>query len=104
MAIIPVVFKIANDFFFADTDSEDENDMGDDKIYGFVESVIPRMSDRQFQMHFRLQPESFEVTLKMLHSVICRDQQVTPGQPRISLEKELLLTLWSLANLESFRL
>ncbi|KAK9751299.1 hypothetical protein QE152_g5182 [Popillia japonica] len=57
--------------------------------------------DRQFREHFRMSPETFEEFLKKLHTVT--ERNVLVGHPEILLEKQGMITLWCLANMESFR-
>ncbi|KAK9685405.1 DDE superfamily endonuclease [Popillia japonica] len=48
-----------------------------------------------------MSPETFEEFLKKLHTVT--ERNVLVGHPEILLEKQGMITLWCLANMESFR-
>lgn len=50
-----------------ESDSDDENEQIE-KIQGFSETIVPHMSNRQFKMHFRLQPSTFEDLLVKLQT------------------------------------
>lgn len=82
-------------------DSDDEESVNLEKIKNFVEETVPYFTDRQFREHFRMSPETFEEFLKKLHTVT--ERNVLVGHPEILLEKQGMITLWCLANIESFR-
>ncbi|KAJ8968794.1 hypothetical protein NQ314_002102 [Rhamnusium bicolor] len=82
-------------FFEDDSDNEySENEMF------FAEEVIPRMRSHQFKLHFRIDPETFDDLISKLHEVYIPKVK---GHPEICFEKSALLTVWYLANIESFR-
>ncbi|VEN45580.1 unnamed protein product [Callosobruchus maculatus] len=72
-----------------------------EKTANFAEYTIVQFNDKQFKQHFRLNRETFEILLRELNN----DNMlvVQAGQPEILLEKQLLITLWCLANIECFR-
>ncbi|KAJ8927674.1 hypothetical protein NQ314_019830 [Rhamnusium bicolor] len=93
--LIPIMYSAYNMFFEDDSDNEySENEMF------FAEEVIPRMRSHQFKLHFRMDPETFDDLLSKLHEVYIPKVK---GQPEICFEKSALLTVWYLANIESFR-
>jgi hypothetical protein len=84
-------------FFFDDEDDDDDNTR-------HAEEIVPRYTDHQFQSHFRMSPQTFENLLIRLynlveHNIVGR----AGGNVEVSLEKQLLVALWYLANIESFR-
>jgi hypothetical protein len=84
----------------------DEDEDGDnviEKIENFAESTVPNFNDKQFKGHFRLYPTTFEVLLQKLHEATDSLHDIHKGQPELPLEKQTLITLWCLANVESFR-
>lgn len=72
-------------------DSTNEEDCIVEKVYNYIEETVPNLPDRQFQMNFRMCPE-YRVTT---------DRGV--GFPRTSLEKEVMICVWYMSNVESFR-
>lgn len=83
-------------------DSEDEeNSSVLQKNENFAEEVVPRFTNRQFKEHFRMAPNTFEDFLRKLQQVSSNGIEI--GHPEISLEKQAMITLWCLANTESFR-
>lgn len=82
-------------------DSDDEEIVGVEKIDNFAEETVPRFGNRQFKEHFRMKPETFEDFLQKLHAV--SNERVIVGKPEIFIEKQAMITLWYLANMESFR-
>ncbi|XP_052814020.1 putative nuclease HARBI1 [Mya arenaria] len=68
----------------------------------FFEETIPRYSFDEFRQHFRLTRPSFEIILTYLGSMEGQGP-TNKGRKQIPLEKELLVTLWYLGNLESIR-
>lgn len=100
--IIATVVSFANEIFFRDSDSDDEENLILEKVDNYAEDTVPYMNDRQFQMPFRMTPATFEILLRKMHFVQNRD---TPqrGRPSISLEKEVMILIWCLGNIECFR-
>ncbi|KAJ8930649.1 hypothetical protein NQ314_016564 [Rhamnusium bicolor] len=92
---------IAQEIMFND-DSDDEVEITVlEKVDLFSEEVIPRIENHQFQLHFRIDPDTFEDLLRKLSITFTRNIKV--GNPELNFEKQVLLTVWYLANLESFR-
>ncbi|CAG9841114.1 unnamed protein product [Diabrotica balteata] len=60
----------------------------------YYEVTIPNYSDTQFQEHFRMSRETFEVLLQRVQQFV----EVT----RIPLRKKLLFTLWTISKQNSF--
>lgn len=79
--------------------------LGDEKqrIRGYVENVIPGYTDEDFRRMFRMKPETFEILLGHLKTL----PEIQPlGHGRrdpISIEKQLLITLWYLGGIDSIR-
>ncbi|KAF2902072.1 hypothetical protein ILUMI_04114 [Ignelater luminosus] len=90
--------QCAKQFFMDDSDEEDSTE----KLNGFAENVVPLMADHQFQLHFRMSPTTFEYLLHAVYG-IRQNPTVNVGQPQINLDKQLMITVWYLGNLESFR-
>lgn len=100
--VIGFILNFVWEIFFqdADDDSEEEN-VKIPKVEQYAEEIVSRLSDKTFQMHFRITPNTFEVLFAKLHSI--EDNTVHIGCKEISLEKQLIVTIWYLANIESFR-
>ncbi|KAB0803254.1 hypothetical protein PPYR_00224 [Photinus pyralis] len=73
------------------------------KVIDFAEYTVPRFDTHQFREHFRLLPDTFDIILGYLHDIKNREHRKPDGRQEIYLEKQLLITIWYLANLESFR-
>lgn len=74
-----------------------------EKQENFAEIAVPNFSDNQFQQHFRMLPETFEILLRQLHDANDNIRVISRGQPEIPIEKQTLITLWCLSNIECFR-
>ncbi|XP_044755879.1 uncharacterized protein LOC123314580 [Coccinella septempunctata] len=95
------ILTVAHGNFLFDED-EDEVDVNvNEKVENFAELIVPQYSDKQFQQHFRMKPSTFEDFLQKLSHV--SHKSVGPGPPEIKIEKQAMITLWCLANMESFR-
>jgi hypothetical protein len=88
--------------YFMFDDSTDEENNIIEKIENFAEITVPNMNDHQFKMHFRMTPTTFE-------DLICKATRVARtrannvnhvGHPRMNIEKEFLIVIWCLSNLE----
>lgn len=86
-------------YAFYDSDSEVE-DTKLEKIWSYAETTVPYFSDKQFQRNFRMSSTTFEDLVQKCYTV--RVEHAS-GHPRMSLEKEVMITVWYLENLESFR-
>lgn len=84
-----------------DDDDEKEQENPSAKVEDYAEEIVPRFSNSQFKEHFRMVPATFEDLLQKLHAVTNKNVEV--GHPEMKLEKQAMLTLWYLANTESFR-
>lgn len=60
------------------------------------------MSDSVFQTHFRMAPATMERLLVMLGPRLAKSN-VGPGRPPVKADKQLMVAVWCLANMESFR-
>lgn len=69
------------------------------KVVSYIENVVTQWDDLDFRSHFRLTRTAVEILLLELNFKNC----VTPGRPPNAPLDSLLLTLWTLANQESFR-
>lgn len=98
------VLRIVMEEFFNDDDDEELLTASRVlKIEHYVEDIVPQYSDRQFQSHFRMSPTTFERLLTNIYHVETEAPTKTQRNPEIPTEKQLLLTLWYLANLECYR-
>ncbi|XP_067118134.1 putative nuclease HARBI1 [Centruroides vittatus] len=70
------------------------------KIENYVEDIVFSYSLDDFQSHFRLSRNSTEEVIKLINTT--RNEKKM-GRPSISTDKEVLLSIWTLANQESFR-
>ncbi|XP_066595395.1 uncharacterized protein [Prorops nasuta] len=81
--------------------SDEEHDIP--KITNYAEDIIPRMSDSTFKTHFRMSKASFEILINQAGNISNRNPVLHVGAPKMIFEKEFMITIWYLANLESFR-
>lgn len=95
-----MVLKSAHEHIFNDEENDHESIIVDPKVTGYAEEIVPYFNDQQFKIHFRMCPRTFEQLLKMVYSVA--DIQ-TVGQPQVEHGKQLMVTVWFLANLECLR-
>lgn len=96
---------------FLDYDSDDEDSDEDlpikkrktvpARIKFFVEHTIPRFSDIEFQMHFRVTNRAFEWLLNTLGLEL--QSKRFSGRQTIDARKQLLAILWLLATPDSYR-
>lgn len=94
---LPSILLFSNEIFF-ESDSEIDDT---DEVNGrwFLEE-IEHMNTMQFKRHFRLEAQSFEDLLNKVHILY---EPSNLGHPEISVELGLLISIWYLANIESFR-
>jgi len=71
------------------------------RIEGYVEEIIPRLSNKQFREHFRMLPETYELLEQKLSNAL--SNQNNNGRPMIPIRKQLLASLWLLATPDSYR-
>lgn len=100
--IMVMVLHEAWEFLFCDDDDE-SSQMNLVSKQNFAEELVPRFSDKVFQSHFRMKPETFEDLLNKLHNTLELDVEFHAGNQPMPLEKQLMITIWCLANMESFR-
>lgn len=95
--------NMAKELFFVDSEEESEDILP--KVENFAEETVPRFSDGQFKIHFRINPDTFEDFLQKLHQILPPSTEVANGRghPVVPMEKEIMITIWCLSNLESFR-
>nr|CAI5853405.1 unnamed protein product [Callosobruchus analis] len=89
------------DMFFNDDDDEANDVAVLVKTEYFAEESVRRFSNKQFKEHFRISPSTFEDFLAKLYLVTRK--RSAPGHPEIVLEKQAMITIWCLSNMESFR-
>lgn len=95
------VLNFAHDIMF--DDSDDENEIANiPKVYQYAEEIVPRFSDNTFKMHFRISSNTFKELLRKMY-IIQNDNIIRIGNKPLPLKKQLMITLWCLANIESFR-
>ena len=70
------------------------------KVDNYAELTVPLFDNSMFRSHFRLSRSSFQFVLE---SVRCGLMYGVKSSSVIDPEKQLLLTIWTLANQESFR-
>lgn len=99
---IGFIINFAWDIFFQDSDDDDEQkNVKHPRVYQYAEEIVPRFSDKVFKMHFRITPDTFEALLAKLHSV--QGNEIHVGCKPIPFEKQLMVTIWYISNIESFR-
>lgn len=64
----------------------------------YVENVVLSYNLDEFQHHFRLERCSFELILRHIGNFPEYTNKISPGRPKIPLDKVLLMTLWYLGN------
>lgn len=97
---LPVVEFAKNVFLYSS--SEDE-DVVLEKVDNYAELTVPFLSDKQFKQHFRLNVHTFEDLLIKCNQILQNDNNFHSGFPKTTLEKELMITIWYLGNMESLR-
>ncbi|XP_044592619.1 putative nuclease HARBI1 isoform X1 [Cotesia glomerata] len=68
----------------------------------YVENTVFRMTDETFKSHFRMRRETFEFLINLLGPDL-QKQSVHFGRHPISVEKQLLLSIWTMATPDSYR-
>lgn len=95
------ILNFGRDIFF-DSDDDDENGTFHiPKVEQYAEEIVPRFSNKTFKMHFRITPNTFEVLLQKICSI--QNDNIHVGNKPLPMEKQLMITLWCLSNIESFR-
>lgn len=98
--------RLVAELFVFDSEEEDEykETIGQlEKIRFFVEETVPKYNFQQFKEHFRLTKPTFDILMENLHSVVDRAGMRISGNPELTLEKQMLISLWYFSNIESFR-
>lgn len=71
------------------------------RVEGYVEEIIPRLTNNQFREHFRILPETYELLEQRLSNAL--SNQNNDGRPMVPVRKQLLASLWLLATPDSYR-
>ncbi|KAK5644582.1 hypothetical protein RI129_005882 [Pyrocoelia pectoralis] len=71
------------------------------RIDNYLEKVIPNLSEKQFQMHFRINYLAYDKLLHVITTEIKKNNNI--GRPLIDIHRQLLAVLWLLATPDSFR-
>ncbi|XP_064469796.1 putative nuclease HARBI1 [Ornithodoros turicata] len=72
------------------------------KVTHYAEETVQAMREDTFKSHFRLHRSTVEKMATLLAPAL-ESATIHPGRPTIPAMKQLLVVIWSLANLESFR-
>ena len=72
-------------------------------ILGYVEMVVWSYDKYAFRRHFSMTKLTFNIVLQVIQRYMGRKDDSRPGRPSVSTDKQLLLTLWYLANQETIR-
>lgn len=72
------------------------------RIRNFIERTIPGFMANEFQSHFRLKRQSYEMLIQYL-SPFLKKHDGSVGKPQIAVEKQILSALWLLATPDSYR-
>ncbi|XP_039950127.1 putative nuclease HARBI1 isoform X2 [Bactrocera tryoni] len=67
----------------------------------YVEHIVPKMPDKSFKEHFRVEPEVFEIICKDIYPFLYK--KYGPGRNALKLDKQVLMTLCYLGNNEALR-
>lgn len=100
MSVKLQVLRFALEMFFNDDDNEEERPLLK-KVCNYAEEAVSLFSDRQVHLHFRMSPTTFEKLYQKLQRF--DEQRRLAGTPEVCIEKQLIVALWYLANIESFR-
>ncbi|CAH2090619.1 unnamed protein product [Euphydryas editha] len=72
------------------------------RIENYVETTVFRMTDETFKSHFRMRRDTFEFLINLLGPDL-QKQSAQYGRHPISVEKQLLLSIWTFATPDSYR-
>lgn len=72
------------------------------KVETYAEATVPQMRDSVFQSHFRLNRSTMERLTLLLGPRIGPDE-ITRGRPQVEPSKQIMVAVWCVANMESFR-
>eukprot|EP00102_Acyrthosiphon_pisum_P019682 XP_016656892.1 PREDICTED: uncharacterized protein LOC107882687 [Acyrthosiphon pisum] len=98
-------------------DIDDNDDDGDDvyenifcsekivipKVTKYSQNVVVILNDSDFKCHFRLNRSSFEVLFKEISIEYNLSEENMVGEKSKTVENNILLSLWYMANLETYR-
>lgn len=102
MQLLHFIAQYAMENMFADSDDDErDKEVRLTKIENYVEVTIANYTGRQFFIHFRMTPATFEILLSRI--AVVDPIPFRSGNQETPLEKQLLLTIWYMANMESFR-
>ena len=73
------------------------------RIHQYAQCIVPSYSDSTFRSHFRLSHNSAEILVGLLARCPEIPSQHLRGRPPVSVEKQLLITMWVLGNPETIR-
>jgi hypothetical protein len=73
------------------------------RIHQYAQCIVPSYSDSTFRSHFRLSRNSAEILVGLLARCPEIPSQHLRGRPPVSVEKQLLITMWVLGNPETIR-
>ncbi len=73
------------------------------RIHQYAECIVPSYSDCTFRSHFRLSRSSAETLVGLLARCPEIPSQHLRGRPPVSVEMQLLITMWVLKNPETIR-
>ncbi|KAB0804577.1 hypothetical protein PPYR_01547 [Photinus pyralis] len=88
------------DLFFED-DKENTISSSIQKVNNYIEETVYFMQDSQFKADFRLSRVTFETLLSNIGGMWT--ENVRRGAISVKIEKQLMIAIWYLANLECFR-
>jgi hypothetical protein len=91
--MLPIVSK-----FFPNTERQPAV-----RIHQYAECIVPSYSDCTFRSHFRLSRSSAEILVGLLARCPEIPSEHLRGRPPVSVEKQLLITMWVLGNPETIR-
>jgi len=69
----------------------------------YVERTVSQFNDSTFRSHFRMGRECFNILLERLQPQLVLDTTASLGRRLLTPDKQLMVSVWILANQESFR-
>ena len=73
------------------------------RITGYYEEIVPMYSDTEFKSHFRLNRCTLEMLCQELIATTLIPLEPNRGRECILPEKQILMSIWMLANQEGYR-
>lgn len=102
--VLFVTINVAKDMIFDDSDNEDVEEVAMvPKVKNFAEQTVPQFAGHHFRQHFRVSIETFEKLLTYLIQIKNSENRRPDGRQELNLEKQLMICIWYLSNLESLR-